>query len=66
MGRPRGEAVCECVKIGRVRAGGGGREGRVEGRVSNGTVLHPNDLLQVQPLNYAAVRENPAGLDVTA
>lgn len=46
--------------------GVGGREGRVEGRVSNGTVLHPNDLLQVQPLNYAAVRENPAGLDVTA
>ena len=32
---------------------GGGRERRVEGRVSNGTVLHPNDLLQVQLLNYA-------------
>lgn len=48
MGSPRGEAVCECVKRGRVRAGGGGeggraggrgggRERRVEGRVSNGS-----------------------------
>ena len=27
MGSPRGEAVCECVKRGRVRAGGGGGEG---------------------------------------